>query len=475
MWPFKRNSIKRAFITTLIFFSLFFSVVFGSIAVFRLSWELEEQFKKRATDLTSHIAQEAFFSAFLEQGASPNAMVQGVVDDETLYVQIVVEGNVVAQDQALALPLSPQKVPSGLHLEKRQFQGIAYLDVTRALLGREQDQAQDSYVRVGISLSYVNAELWKEVSIITGTSFVMLLLGGGIAFALYRIFLGPLEKLGRTVKQFGQKNFNVRTPRFKWVEVDELGKEFNTMADAITSMKKQLETDSRAKSQFLAVVGHELRTPLHAILGYTELLEARIAGELTQEQARQVQSLQHSAEHLFELVESILRYAKLEMGQEALNLAVVDLNLLAKEVADLIRPSAQKKGLGLDVVTVTGKLSADPTKLKQILLNLLQNAVTFTERGTVCLCIEQTPKTVEFCVSDEGPGIPPQHQQQVFEAFCQLETAVKRSVKGLGLGLTIVQKYTQMHQGTMTLHSDANQGSRFCVSIPKSMPSGGPG
>lgn len=467
MWFFKRNSIKHAFIATLILFSLFFSVVFGSIAAFRLSWELEEQFEKRATDLTDHIAQEAFFTAFLKQGTSLNAMIQGVVDEEILYVQIVVEGRVEAQDQVLALAPPPAKVPSGLHLEKRQFEGTAYLDVTRALLGRAQDQAQDSYVRVGISLAYVNAELWKEVSIITGASFVMLVLGGGIAFALYRIFLGPLESLGRTVKRFGQKRLEARAPRFKWAEVDELGQEFNTMADAIVSMQKQLETDSRAKSEFLAMVGHELRTPLHAILGYTELLEARIAGTLTPEQARQVRSLQHSAEHLFELVESILRYAKLEMGQEALNLAEVDLEALAKEVTGLIRPGAEKKGLVLEVTPATGKLFADPTKLRQILLNLLQNAVTFAQRGSVRLCIGHTPEAVEFCVTDEGPGIPPQHQQRVFEAFCQLDSNAKRSVKGLGLGLTVVQRYTQLHHGTVTVHSDGARGCRFCVSIPR--------
>lgn len=473
MWPFKRNSIKGTFIFTLVFFSLFLSIVFGSIATFRLRWELEEQFEKRATDLTNHIAQEAFFSAFLEQGANLNAMVQGLVDNETLYVQIVVSGNTVAQDKAVDLPLPPKKVPSGLHLEKRRFQDIAYLDVTRALLGRAQDQAQDSYVRVGISLSYVNSEFWKEVSIIASTTLIMLLLGGGIAFALYRILLGPLEKLVHTVKKFGKKHFEIRTPRFKWAEMDELGQEFNTMANAIVSMKQQLEKDSRTKSEFLAVVGHELRTPLHAILGYSELLEDRIAGNLTQEQLRQVQSLKLSAEHLFALVESILRYAKLEMGQEVLKLATVDLILLAKEVTDLIRPSAEKKGLVLHVSAHKGTLSADQTKLRQILLNLLQNAVAFTEQGTICLNIEQTPQTVSFHVSDQGPGIPPPHQQQVFEAFCQLDTGARHSVKGLGLGLTIVKKYTQLHHGTIALSSNPSQGSRFSISIPRNIPSGG--
>lgn len=180
----RKRSVKSTFILALIGFSLFQSVLFGAIAASRLVAELEEQFEYRAIGLTEHIAQEAFFAAFLQQGVGLNAMVKGLVNDDVLYAQIVMRGEIVAEDNPWDLDLSPQRVPASVHLEKRRMGGTTYLDVTRAMLGRPDDTAQDSYVRLGISLAYVEYELKKELTILAVTALAVVLLGVIVAFLL---------------------------------------------------------------------------------------------------------------------------------------------------------------------------------------------------------------------------------------------------------------------------------------------------
>lgn len=463
----RARSLKWTFLFALIGLVVVQSLIFGGIAAYRLTFELDEQFRDRAVALTQHIAQEAFYAAFLQGGAGLNAMVKGLVDENVLYVQIVIEGRVAAQENPKALELPLGRVPAEVDLQRKTFEGVAYLDVTRALLGRPQDAAQDSYVRLGISLEYVQQELRQELAILAGAAGIMALLGTGVAFALYRLILTPLDRLRACVRRFGQGQFAERARLSRWDELAELAGEFNAMADAIAAMKEQLERDSRAKSEFLTVVGHELRTPLHGLLGYAELLEERIGGPLTEKQEHQLRALRSAGEHLQSLVESTLRYAKLEMGQERVRCDTVQADAVVAEAVAALQPLAAAKGLALSVRAPALTLRADRTKLKQILLNLLHNAVQHSQRGTIELEVRAQSDNVCFEVRDQGPGITPQDQAKVFEPFAQLESVDRRASKGLGLGLAIVKRYTEMHGGTVSLQSTPNRGSCFTVCLPR--------
>jgi len=463
----RKRSVKTTFILALILFSLFQSVLIGGLSAYRLIVELEEQYRDRVIALTENIAQEAFFSAFLQQGSGLASMVKGLVDKDVIYAQIVIKGEVAAEDNPLEVALPVERVLGGVHLKKRRLDGLAYLDLTRTLLGRPEDKDQDSYIRMGMSLAYVEYELKQELTLIAELALGVILLGIGLAFGLSKVMLSPLDRLSEAVQRFGKRHFEARAPQFGWREINGLSKEFNTMAEAIVSMKTQLEKDSQAKSEFLTIVGHELRTPLHAILGYAELLNEQIGGTLTPEQRRQVRCLGESGEHLLELVESILHYAKLEMGQESLHRTDVDVATLVHEALDLMRPLAEKEGLTLHVSGDTGHLQADRIKLKEVLLNLLQNAVRYTSGGSVCVEVERRATAWTFHVVDEGPGIVLEDQDKVFEAFVQSQAAEKHSIKGLGLGLNIVKRYTELHGGKVTLSSTPGKGCRFSVTLPQ--------
>lgn len=463
----RAHSLKWTFLLALISLVVVQSLIFGGIAAYRLVFELDEQFQDRAVALTEHIAQEAFYAAFLQGGVGLNAMVKGLVDESVLYVQIVVEGLMAAEENPHAFDLPLGRVPADVRLQRNTFEGTPYLDVTRALLGRPQDAAQDSYVRLGISLEYVQQELRKELAILAAAAGIMALLGTGVAFGLYRLILTPLDRLRASVRRFGQGRFSERAHSPHWNELDELAREFNAMADSIAAMQEQLEHDSRAKSEFLTVIGHELRTPLHGLMGYAELLEERIGGPLTEKQEQQLRALRSAAEHLLALVESTLRFAKLEMGQERLRCEPVDAAAVVQEAIGSIQPLAAAKGLMVKANVPALTLSADRTKLKQILLNLLHNAVQHSERGPIELSVHVHDDEVCFEVRDRGPGIAPKDQAKVFEPFAQLESVDKRASRGLGLGLAIVKRYTEMHGGLVSLESALGHGSRFTVRLPR--------
>jgi len=463
----RRRSLKRTFIATLIGLVLVQSLVLGGIAAYRLVGELEEQFRDRAAALTEHIAQEAFYAAFLQGGAGLTAMVRGLVDDTVLYAQIVVEGRVAAEDNPAGFALPVGTVPAGLALAGRTLDGARYLDVTRALLGRARDASQTSYVRLGISLAYVEYELRQELMILAAAAGGLALLGAGAAFALYRGVLAPLDRLRGSVRRFGARSLDERAPASRWAELDELAGEFNAMAGAIEAMTRQLERDNRAKAEFLTVVGHELRTPLHGMLGYAELLGERIGGPLTDAQARQLHALRASGEHLLALVASILNYTRLELGQEALHPEPLEARRAIEEAAAAVRPLAEAKGLALVTDAADARLRADRTKLKQILLNLLHNAVQYSAQGTVTLSARDEGAWVRFAVRDEGAGIASQDRERVFAPFTQLEAASTRATKGLGLGLALVQRYTELHGGRASLESAPGAGSCFIVRLPK--------
>ena len=225
---------------------------------------------------------------------------------------------------------------------------------------------------------------------------------------------------------------------------------------------------SRAKSDFLAVVSHELRTPLSAVIGYTGLLEERISGPLTERQAEQIQAIRRSAEHLLRLIDQIITFARLEGDHERLEQAPVDLRRVAEEVATLARPLAERKGLELRVVLPEedATLVTDERKLAQVLVNLVTNAIKYTEEGGVSLEVELGENVGVMRVRDTGIGIPTDKLEEVFEPFLQLEDPRTRREGGAGIGLSIVRNLTRLLGGEIGVESEPGRGSTFTVRLP---------
>jgi signal transduction histidine kinase len=224
---------------------------------------------------------------------------------------------------------------------------------------------------------------------------------------------------------------------------------------------------NQAKSDFLAVVSHELRTPLNAILGYTDLLDAGVPDRLTQAQQKQIDRIGASARHLLGLVTEILTFARLEAGKEEATIEQVDIADVVRDVAAMIEPLALEKGLGFSVRAPDRLLLAtDAGMVRQMLLNLLANAVKFTERGRVTLGAVRKDDTVVFRVRDTGIGIRPEHRERIFTAFWQVEQGTTRQRGGTGLGLTVTRRLAQLLGGDVSVDSEPGHGSTFTVRLP---------
>ena len=234
---------------------------------------------------------------------------------------------------------------------------------------------------------------------------------------------------------------------------------------------------TESKDQFLANMSHELRTPLSAILGMTEGLKQGLYGETTERQLETLGVVEESSMHLLELINEILDLAKIETGNSSLNLSNVNVAELCKSCLDLVSPQATQKQikLSLNADWNLQLLRADKTRLRQILINLLGNAIKFTpDGGEVKLEIEELPakatasvkETLRFIVSDNGIGIEPSRIDSVFEPFVQVDSSFSRKYPGTGLGLSLVKRFVELHSGTVTVQSEPGKGSRFTVDLP---------
>jgi protein-histidine pros-kinase len=236
---------------------------------------------------------------------------------------------------------------------------------------------------------------------------------------------------------------------------------------ALQEKNEELEKANRAKDRFLATMSHELRTPLNAILGFTGTLLMKLPGPLNADQEKQLRTVQTSARHLLALINDLLDLAKIEAGKVELNLEPVACRLVLEEAISALRPLAEGKGLVLRLEAPEDLVvRADRRALSQIVLNLLNNAIKFTERGHVRLTLERTRRDesdlVQIGVQDTGIGIRPEDQAKLFAAFTQVGAATRRQ-EGSGLGLHLSQKLAELLGGSIVVRSDYGKGSTFLL------------
>ncbi len=231
----------------------------------------------------------------------------------------------------------------------------------------------------------------------------------------------------------------------------------------------ELEQASTAKSQFLANVSHELRTPLNAILGYATMTMQGIAGDITPGQRRHLSRIEANGRHLLALINEILDITRIEAGRMPLEIVSFAIPDLLREVLSELEPIIAKSNLtvttkiGPDLVT----LRTDRQKLKQILVNLLSNALKFTPSGTITLRADMArPKVIALAVSDTGIGIAESDQSVIFDDFRQVDSTPRRAYGGTGLGLSICRRLTMMMRGAIEVQSQLGQGSTFTITLP---------
>jgi signal transduction histidine kinase len=292
----------------------------------------------------------------------------------------------------------------------------------------------------------------------------------------YRALLGvPLMREGTAI---GVLNIGRSAPRPFTAQQIELAETFADQAviaienvrlfDEIQDKSRQLEEASQHKSQFLANMSHELRTPLNAILGYTELMADGAYGEPSEKMLGILKRLEANGKHLLGLINDVLDLSKIEAGQLVLELSDYCVQDIAQTVRSTLEPLAADKKLAfkLELAPELPPGHGDGRRLTQVLINLVGNAIKFTDAGEVAIKAEANDGSFHVSVCDTGPGISAADQAKLFQEFQQADNAITRKKGGTGLGLAISKRIIEMHGGKIWVQSQPGQGSTFTFTLP---------
>ncbi len=289
--------------------------------------------------------------------------------------------------------------------------------------------------------------------------------------------------------QLGSGDLSARVQELTYQELNSLGQTFNTMAedlqqrqtalqwqrDRLETANSALEEANRVRSEFFSTMSHELRTPLASIIGFSQmLLDDAQEADWNQQQQHDLARILKNGQHLLGLINDVLDLSKIEAGRMTVNYSQVDVRELLTSVVEEIQSMALAKQLVLSVEVAEGidSLESNPLKLRQIVINLVSNAIKFTEQGEVTVSARQVISSdqlgdqIALAVKDSGMGIPADIQEHIFEAFYQADGSYTRKAGGTGLGLSIVSQLTTLLGGTIEITSAPGQGSTFTVLLP---------
>jgi signal transduction histidine kinase len=277
--------------------------------------------------------------------------------------------------------------------------------------------------------------------------------------------IGAVVLMRKTVRPFTDKQIDLVTT---FADQAGIAIENVRLFDEIQDKSRQLEEASQHKSQFLANMSHELRTPLNAILGYTELMADGAYGEPSEKMLGVLKRLEAQGKHLLGLINDVLDLSKIEAGQLVLELSEYTVQDIAQTVRSTLEPLAADKKLGFKVEVASELPSGrgDGRRLTQVLINLVGNAIKFTDAGEVAIKAEANNGAFYVSVRDTGPGISAADQTKLFQEFQQADNAITRKKGGTGLGLAISKRIIEMHGGRIWVESQPGQGSTFTFTLP---------
>ena len=315
----------------------------------------------------------------------------------------------------------------------------------------------------------------------------------------------PVESLAEKAKRFAEGDMSISVEVKTEDEIGILGKTFNYMVESVSSFSKKLEDEvkrktallnertrlltllerankdlrelDKLKSTFLANMSHELRTPMNAIIGYTDLIIDGVDGPINEEQEKSLRKVATNARHLLQLINDVLDISKIEAGKMKLSPKEIDLKWLVESALPTFEPQMKLKGLTLTIDIPDGLplIYGDEDRIREIFINLLSNAMKFTDNGGITISAKlseravkpgEPPMFMEICVEDTGIGIKEEDLGKIFDKFVQADLTTVRQYEGTGLGLSIARGLVSLHKGVIWVTSKVGEGSKFCFTLP---------
>jgi signal transduction histidine kinase len=289
-----------------------------------------------------------------------------------------------------------------------------------------------------------------------------------LGYAMSWSIVAPLQEIDERLNRIAAGDFSQKVVVANRDELGALAQHVNLACEELRELYQRLEDASRHKSQFLANMSHELRTPLNAILGFGELMLDGVYGDVPERMRGPLERMQSNGKHLLGLINDVLDLSKIEAGQFELSLAEYSVDELVAGVYGAVEPLAAEKKLSLSTIVPPGLPPArgDERRLAQALLNLVGNAIKFTDKGEVAIEVAAGKEALTFSVRDTGPGIADADQTKIFEEFQQLDGSITKTKMGSGLGLAIAKRIVEMHGGRIWVDSRPGAGATFSFTAP---------
>jgi len=295
-----------------------------------------------------------------------------------------------------------------------------------------------------------------------------------VVLYIIRQSLSPLRLITDALSGIKEGAYGEKIEYNKKDEMGKLADAFNTMSDTIKEKEEQTKKTEIAKDEFLAMITHELKTPLVPIQGYADILLGEHLGKLTDKQKERINIIKSSSETLLALISDLLDAQKLELGQLRMRKENVNIKETIANAVELFLPQAQKNKIEISSNIQDLSIEHDPDRIRQVITNLIKNSLTAVEpeKGKIEIIMKNLPQEIQISVKDNGMGIPTNKQSELFKKFYQVDATLTRERGGSGLGLSICKGIMENHRGAITVKSIPNQETVFTITLPKNSESG---